>query len=70
MGFEITVWGFVVDPRGCQTKGRGTDKRLAPEIKFFDSEFRVLDLDFAIYAWCPADTVVESKTLELGLCCG
>lgn len=39
-----------------------------PKIKVFDSEFRVLDLNFAIYTGYLVDTIVESEMLELDLC--
>lgn len=40
-----------------------------PEIKVFDSEFGVLDLDLAVYAGYLVDTIVKSEMLEFDLCC-
>jgi hypothetical protein len=46
-------------------EGRTND---VPKVKVFDSEFRVLDLDFAIYPGYLVDAIVESEMLELNLC--
>lgn len=70
MGFETTICGFVVEPRERVSPRRDGWTNNVPKIKVFDTEFGVLDLDFAIYARYLVDTIVECEMLQLDLWCG
>ena len=68
MSFKTTKCCFVVEPsERVRLMGNGLANTI-PEIKVFDSKFRVLDLNFVIYSGYLVNTIIKSKMLELDLC--
>lgn len=67
MCFKTAKCCLVVESgKGGSDRGEEST-RYVPEVKVFDPEFRILDLDFTIYAGYLIDTIVDSGLLEFDL---
>ena len=66
VGFETAICGFVVEPRGGWDRKERDGQTMYPN-QSLSLRIWVLDLDFAIYAGYPVDTIIENEVFKLDL---